>query len=144
MAISTLQTLTPSEAQQRVIERIATEPSMSALNGSTMGAGKTLIAVEVAKRLGSQTILVIAPLGTRVGWEVTFSRQGVTLPFRWLNSTKNGKENMELWMRQDAGIYFVGTEYFVRQGWAGAKRTATWSMRPDLVLFDEAHRARPT
>ena len=115
---------------------------MSALNGSTMGAGKTLIAVEVAKRLGSQTILVIAPLGTRVGWEVTFSRQGVTLPFRWINSTKSGKENMDLWMQQDSGIYFVGTEYFVRQGWSAGKRTATWSMRPDLVMFDEAHRGQ--
>lgn len=142
MVSSILETLIPSDAQQRVIERIATEPSMSALNGSTMGAGKTLIAVEVAKRLGSQTILVIAPLGTRVGWEVTFARQGVTLPFRWINSTKSGKDNMELWMRQDAGIYFVGTEYFVRQGWAGSKRTSTWSMRPDLVLFDEAHRGQ--
>lgn len=137
-----LPALTPTVAQSAAIEKIATEPTMAALNGSTMGAGKTLIAVEVAKRLGSQVILLIAPLGTRVGWEVTFARQGVTLPFRWLNSTKAGKENMESWRRQEAGIYFVGTEYFVRQGWNGSKHTDTWAFKPDLILFDEAHRGQ--
>ena len=137
-----LPALTPTPEQQRLIDRIVTEPTMSALNGSTMGAGKTLIAVEVAKKLASKTILLLAPLGTRVGWEVTFSRQGVTLPFRWVNSTKAGKENLEAWSRQEEGIYFVGTEYFVRQGWNGSKRTDTWSPRPDLVLFDEAHRGQ--
>jgi SNF2 family DNA or RNA helicase len=49
---------------------------------------------------------------------------------------------MDAWLRQDEGIYFVGTEYFVRQGWNGAKRTNTWLPRPDLVLFDEAHRGQ--
>jgi superfamily II DNA or RNA helicase len=142
MVKSSLQALIPTEAQARAIEQIATEPTMAALNGSTMGAGKTLIAVEVSKRLASKTILLVAPLGTRVGWEVTFSRQGVTLPFRWLNSTKSGKENMESWLRQDEGIYFVGTEYFVRQGWNGTKHTDTWAFKPDLILFDEAHRGQ--
>jgi hypothetical protein len=59
-----------------------------------------------------------------------------------LNSTKVGKENMNLWMSGEPGIYFVGTEYFVRQGWSGRSRTKTWSPRPDLVLFDEAHRGQ--
>lgn len=140
--MNNLPALTPTPEQQRLIDRITAEPTMSALNGSTMGAGKTLIAVEVAKKLASKTILLLAPLGTRVGWEVTFSRQGVTLPFRWVNSTKAGKENLDAWSRQEEGIYFVGTEYFVRQGWNGSKRTNTWSPRPDLVLFDEAHRGQ--
>lgn len=142
MVESNLPPLTPTPEQARAIERIATEPTMAALNGSTMGAGKTLIAVEVTKKLGSRVVLLVAPLGTRVGWEVTFARQGVTLPFRWLNSTKSGKENMESWLRQEEGIYFVGTEYFVRQGWNGAKHSDTWSYRPDLILFDEAHRGQ--
>jgi hypothetical protein len=139
---NSLSALTPTAEQQRLIDRIVCEPTMSALNGSTMGAGKTLIAVEVAKGLKAGVILLIAPLGTRVGWEVTFLRQGVTLPFRWLNSTKQGKENMELWLEQEPGIYFVGTEYFVRQGWTGSGASKTWAFKPDLILFDEAHRGQ--
>jgi len=36
----------------------------------------------------------------------------------------------------------VGTEYFVRLGWEKAKRSKVWEQKPDLVLFDEAHRSQ--
>lgn len=107
-----------------------------------MGAGKTLKAVEVAKRLGSKTVLLIAPLNTRLGWQVTFDRQGVELPFKWINSTKDGKAALADWEWQQPGIYFVGVEYFVRKGWVGSERTKTWAIQPDLVLFDEVHRSQ--
>ena len=134
--------LIPSEEQAKAIKRIASEKTRAALNGSTMGTGKTLKAVEVAKRLGSETILLIAPLGTRLGWKVTFERQGVELPFRWINSTKEGKSALADWEWQLPGIYFVGVEYFVRLGWNGKARTKTWTKLPDLVLFDEVHRSQ--
>jgi len=107
-----------------------------------MGAGKTLKAVEVAKLIGAQTILLIAPLNTRLGWQVTFDRQGVTLPFRWINSTNDGKAALTEWEWQQPGIYFVGVEYFVRKGWVGKARSNTWAHRPDMVLFDEVHRGQ--
>lgn len=119
-----------------------TEPTRAALNASTMGAGKTLKAVEVAKGLGSQTVLLIAPLNTRLGWQVTFERQGVDLPFKWVNSTKEGKANLADWEWQQPGIYFVGVEYFVRLGWIGKSRSTVWAKFPDLVLFDEVHRSQ--
>lgn len=134
--------LTPTPEQERAIELIVNEPTRAALNGSTMGAGKTLKAVEVAKRLDAKVILLIAPLGTRLGWKVTFERQGVDLPFRWINSTKEGKQNFADWQWQMPGIYFVGVEYFVRMGWMGKARTDAWIRNPDLVLFDEVHRAQ--
>ena len=137
-----MEALTPTTEQAKAINKIASEPSRAALNGSTMGAGKTLIAVEVAKRIGAETILLIAPLGTRLGWKVTFERQGVTLPFKWISSTKDGKQAMEDWQWQLPGIYFVGVEYFTRQGWNGGKRTNTWSKKPDLIMFDEVHRSQ--
>lgn len=137
-----MEKLTPTAEQEQAIERMVSEPTRSALNGSTMGAGKTLTGVEVAKRIGAQTILLIAPLGTRLGWKVTFERQGVTLPFHWLNSSKAGKEAMVEWEWQTPGIYFVGVEYFTRLGWQGKVRTKTWSHQPDLVMFDEVHRAQ--
>jgi superfamily II DNA or RNA helicase len=134
--------LTPTPEQERAIELMINEPSRAALNGSTMGAGKTVKAVEVAKRLGAETILLIAPLGTRLGWQVTFDRQGVDLPFKWINSTKDGKQAFADWQWQLPGIYFVGVEYFVRMGWQGKVRTNAWMYEPDLVLFDEVHRAQ--
>jgi superfamily II DNA or RNA helicase len=137
-----LEALIPTAEQAEAIAKIVAEPTRSALNGSTMGAGKTLIAVEAAKGLNAQTILLIAPLGTRVGWKVTFERQGVKLPFRWINSSKDGKQALADWQWQLPGIYFVGVEYFVRLGWYKNTRTDVWSKVPDLVLFDEAHRSQ--
>ena len=103
-----MEALTPTAEQAKAIAKIVAEPTRAALNGSTMGAGKTLIAVEVAKGLGAETILLIAPLGTRLGWKVTFERQGVELPFKWINSTKDGKQARSDWDWQLPGIYFVG------------------------------------
>lgn len=134
--------LVPTPEQESAIQRMVAEPTRAALNGSTMGAGKTLKAVEVVKRLGAETILLIAPLGTRLGWQVTFERQGVELPFRWINSTKDGKAALADWDWQLPGIYFVGVEYFVRLGWNGKVRNRTWAKEPDVVLFDEAHRSQ--
>jgi superfamily II DNA or RNA helicase len=137
-----MQKLTPTPEQAHAIRRIVAEPSRSALNGSTMGAGKTLIAVEAAKGLNAQNILVIAPLGTRLGWKVTFERQEVKLPFKWINSSKDGKQALADWQWQLPGIYFVGVEYFARIGWNGKERSDVWAKAPDLVLFDEVHRAQ--
>ena len=138
----TLEKLVPTPEQASAIQRIATEPTRAALNASTMGAGKTLKAVEVAKALGSKTILLIAPLNTRLGWQVTFERQGVDLPFRWINSRSAGQKAKEDWFWQQPGIYFVGVELFVRLGWEGKTRSKMWSHNPDLVLFDEVHRSQ--
>jgi superfamily II DNA or RNA helicase len=107
-----------------------------------MGAGKTVKAVEVAKELGAKTILLIAPLNTRLGWQVTFERQGVDLPFKWIRSTKEGLANLSDWEWEQPGIYFVGVEYFVRLGWNGKERTKTWTHIADMVLFDEVHRSQ--
>jgi superfamily II DNA or RNA helicase len=137
-----LDRLTPTPEQEEAIVRMVGEKSGGVLNASTMGAGKTLKAVEVVRRRGDTVVLLIAPLGTRLGWKATFERQGVELPFRWLNSTKAGKEALQDWMWGLDGIYFVGTEYFVRTGWEGKKRSAVWAKKPDIVLFDEAHRSQ--
>lgn len=137
-----LEPLVPTADQQRAIDRMLAETTRASLNASTMGAGKTLKAVEVAKGLNAETILLIAPLNTRLGWQVTFERQSVELPFKWINSTKQGKANLSDWMWQQPGIYFVGVEYFVRLGWLGKDRSSVWAPQADLVLFDEVHRSQ--
>ena len=137
-----MERLVPTGEQQEAIDRIVAEPTRAALNGSTMGTGKTLKAVEVAKGINAQTILLIAPLGTRLGWKVTFERQGVALPFKWINSTKTGKDALADWEWQLPGIYFVGVEYFTRLGWDGKARTKVWTRQPDMIMFDEVHRSQ--
>ena len=137
-----MERITPTPEQEDAIVKMVWESSGAVLNASTMGAGKTVKAVEVVRRRDDKVVLLIAPLGTRLGWKTTFERQGVELPFRWLNSTKEGKANLQAWEHAQEGIYFVGTEYFVRLGWVGKKRTNTWAYEPDIVLFDEAHRSQ--
>jgi non-specific serine/threonine protein kinase len=134
--------LTPTPEQEQAIEKMVKEKTRASLNGSTMGAGKTLTGVEVARRIDAKTILLIAPLGTRLGWKVTFERQGVTLPFRWVNSTADGKQALADWQWQLPGIYFVGVEYFARLGWVGKARSKVWAQEPDIAMFDEAHRGQ--
>jgi len=56
------QTLAPlvlEERQSLAVEQICSEPTKAALNASLMGTGKTLMGVEVVKRLGSKTVLII-------------------------------------------------------------------------------------
>ena len=138
-----MEALTPTTEQAKAIRKIVAEPTRAALNGSTMGAGKTLIAVEVARGLGAETILIIAPLGTRLGWKVTFERQGVDLTFKWISSSKDGKQARSDWDWQLPGIYFIGVEYFARLGWDTPRvRSKMWAKVPDLVLFDEVHRSQ--
>lgn len=139
----TLRPLIPTPDQDAAIQRIVMETTKSALNASTMGSGKTVKAVEVCKRLGAQTTLIIAPLNTRLGWQVTFERQGVALPFRWINSSKTGKDTLSDWEWQRPGVYFVGVEYFVRLAFdKNKKHSGVWEKNPDLVVFDEVHRSQ--
>jgi len=140
--MSVLERLVPTREQEDAIVRMVSEKSGGVLNASTMGAGKTVKAVEVVRRRGDRFVLLIAPLGTRLGWKATFERQGVDLPFKWLNSTKQGKANLQDWLWGQEGIYFVGTEYFVRLGWDKRARTKVWEQKADIVLFDEAHRSQ--
>jgi len=137
-----MEKLLPTPEQIQSIWRIVSEPTRAALNASTMGAGKTLKAVEVVRKLGAETVLLIAPLNTRLSWKITFERQGVDLPFKWINSTKEGKDNLTDWEWLQSGIYFVGPEYFVRKAFEGNKRSLVWRPEPDIAIFDEVHRSQ--
>ena len=109
--------MTPTPEQAEAIERMATEPTNAALNTSGMGTGKTLMAVETAKALGARVIVIVCPLGTRVGWERTLEAQGYRDPIRRVDSKKAGKEAWELLVKGEPGAYIVGREYFRRLEW---------------------------
>lgn len=63
--MNSLTPLVPTSEQEEAIVKMLWEPSGAALNASTMGAGKTLKAVELVRRRGDNVVLLIAPLGDR-------------------------------------------------------------------------------
>jgi hypothetical protein len=101
-----------------------------------MGTGKTLMATEVAIRLGSKTILIVAPLNTYWGWADTIQRQTdyTAGELRKITSAVDGKKSLADLSAGKPGWYFVGREFFRARDWSG--------IRPDLGIIDECHFAQ--
>ena len=84
--------LVPYPYQERDIQALV-DSNGTGIVATQVGGGKTLIAVEVAKRLETGVNLVIAPKGThKRAWEKTIKRQIPEAQVRYVNSTKAGKE----------------------------------------------------
>lgn len=128
-----MEPLTPYPYQERDIHQILLNDG-TGIVATQVGGGKTLIAVEVAKRLGTGCNLVIAPKGThKSAWEKTIMRQIPDAKVYYVNSTKSGKEAWEAVRRNDEGWYLISPEFFRKFHWGG--------IMPDLAVFDEIHRA---
>lgn len=96
------------------------------------GAGKTLIATEVARRSGVETKLIIAPQGThRKVWERTILEQDPGARVRRLDSSAAGKDAMADFELGEPGHYLMTPQLFTR--WKPTH------LRPDLMMVDEAH-----
>lgn len=125
--------LKPYPYQEKDIEFLVAQNG-TGIVATQVGGGKTLIAIEVAKRLGTGSNLVIAPKGThKRAWHRTIVRQIPTAEVRYINSTHSGIEAFEALERGDSGWYLVTPEFFRRLHWRG--------ITPDLAVFDEIHRA---
>ncbi len=99
-----------------------------------VGGGKTLIAIEVAKRMKTTTNLVIAPKGThKRAWQQTIQRQIPGTTVSYINSSKDGKRAFVNLEKGVAGWYIVSPEFFRKIHWIG--------IIPELAIFDEIHRA---
>lgn len=119
------------EEQEAAVQRMLSEPSRAVLNASEMGRGKTVMTVELTKRLGASTILVICPLATRVGWERTFNQQQIGLSVQRIDSTVKGKAAYAALAQKEPGVYLVGREYFRMLEWK--------KIKPDVAVYDEIH-----
>ena len=108
----------PSEKQQEHIDRIVGEPSQAALVNLATGAGKTLVAMSVAKALAPDQVLIIAPLNTRGGWKVHAERVWPGRPFLSIESRNSNFEKLAL---GHSGIYFVTKDYFAKRSWTQAE-----------------------
>lgn len=160
-----MQKYTLTEDQREAVDAMLSPKSEGAcLLASDPGTGKTLVGVTYAMEAGAETVLIVAPLQTIDGWENHFRDQGCELPFRQISSDKDGKNALDDWMWLIPGVYFVGQEYFERLGWmkqplfnrdktprldkkTGKQltrkvKTGVWDPIPDVIIFDEVHRAQ--
>lgn len=125
--------LKPYDYQEKDIANIIANDG-TGIVATQVGGGKTLIAIEVAKRLNLSSILIIAPKGThKRAWERTILMQVPDAEVFYINSTVSGKQALEALRKNKAGWYLISPEYFRKFHWVGVK--------PDLAVFDEIHRA---
>jgi hypothetical protein len=111
-------------------------PEAGAIIASAPGAGKTLVATEVAKGLGVGTVLIVAPQGTHGrAWKKTIVRQGLAKAedVHILIGTAKGRKAIASFKWGLTGVYITTPQWFARQNWAKYK--------PDMVIFDEIHMA---
>lgn len=119
--------------QEAAVERMVNEPTRAALNASQYGTGKTVVTVEVAKRLGAGVILIACPLFTKYSWEATIIGQVPDAVVKHINNTKAGKEALDDLLAGVEGWYIIGREYLY------SKREAITriSHNIDFMAYDE-------
>lgn len=96
--------------------------------------GKTITAVEFARRVGVETIVIIGPLNTRRSWEKTVKAQIPDAPFYYVEN-KPAAHKAGVFTKlasKQPGWYFIGWE-FMRTG-------AITGSYADMVIADEVHR----
>lgn len=122
--------MTPRPFQEEDIRRIVANKGVALVAAGT-GAGKTLIGVEVIRRLNTHVNLIVAPQGThKRAWTRTLLRQGLTAPRR-LDGTKKGKAAFADLTWGIPGNYITTPQWFSRAMWNGVE--------PDLAIIDEIH-----
>lgn len=128
-----LEPLKPYPYQELDIKKLI-ESNGTGIVATQVGGGKTLIGIEVAKRMKTTTNFVIAPKGThKRAWEQTILRQIPDASVRYINSTKEGKQAFVDLEKGKAGWYIISPEFFRKFHWVG--------ITPELAIFDEIHRA---
>lgn len=127
--------LVPYDWQQADIDKITAliSPEVGALVVSAPGAGKTLVAVEVQRRLKPEVTLIIAPPSTHPSWERTLKRQGVATEVRHLIGTAKGRKAYADLTWGKPGTYITSAQWFSRHDWG--------HIDIDMVVFDEIHQA---
>lgn len=96
------------------------------------GLGKTLAAVEWAKRKGVETVVVVAPLNTFRTWKKTFNEQMPDMPVHYLRSDNKHVSAFGWVKEKQRGVYIIGWE-LMRTG-------AMTGQVVDLIIADETHK----
>lgn len=108
----------------------ATDSDRAGLNASTVGAGKTLTAVQAAIESGAQHKLVIAPLNTLDGWQRTVRIMDDGAQMQFIN-TNNPQAVIDF--REGKPGWFFG-------GWEFLRQFSLQDVTIDFLIGDEIHR----
>src|SRR5690625_639418 len=111
------------------------------LNASQLGRGKTAMTVQYILETGAEVVLLIVPLGTRIGWERHLKMMGWEHPIHRIES-KN--DHFDLLADGKPGAYIVGREYFTLSGTSAKNRDVRYDWKKvahliDVCVFDEVH-----
>ena len=122
----------PREDQEQDIQHILQHDRTLCAND--LGTGKTVVAVEAARRSGAQRVLIVAPLVTFRGWKNWVASQTGT-ELRQVSS----KRKADILAFGDLaggepGWYFTGWEFARSIGWGTVPSV-------DYLILDEVHRA---
>lgn len=129
-ATTKLDPMKPFPFQEADIQALVKSNGTGLVTAGT-GAGKTIVAVEVMRRLKTSVNLIVAPQGThRRAWARTMVRQGMEAPRR-LDGTKKGKAAFADLLWGVEGNYITTPQWFSRQNWT--------KIKPDMAVVDEIH-----
>ncbi len=97
--------------------------------------------VQYILETGAEVVLLIVPLGTRIGWERHLKMMGWEHPIHRIES-KN--DHFDLLADGKPGAYIVGREYFTLSGTSAKNREVRYNWRKvadkiDVAVFDEVH-----
>lgn len=120
---------------------VADDPHNFIANGFVVhNTGKTIMAVELAKRIGAETVLVVGPANPKVvgSWRSTFERQEYPHPF--VKIEKGNHLDVD-YRNPLPGVYYVSKEFATRHDSLGKhERDIPWNKSGfDMVIADEAH-----
>lgn len=127
MSVSVLEPITPYPWQLESAGRLAEiiRARGAAIDASDTGIGKTVVALEVVRRLGDPPTLVVCPKSVIPSWERTAARMGVSVDVVNYEKLVRG--------RTPYGFFEYG---------GGTVRWWQWAPEVRFVIFDEVHRCK--
>lgn len=120
--------------QEEDVSRAINEGHKSIFLAYEQALGKTLTAIEFARRTGVEVVVVIGPLNTRRSWEKTVKEQIPDAKFYSLDNTPAAHKaggHLKISAREP-GWYFVG--------WEMMRTGAVAGVYADMIIADEVHR----
>jgi len=94
--------------------------AQACVNGSDCGTGKTLVAIEVMKRLGNPATLAVCPKPVIPGWTRAAKLQGTDITAINYEILRTGRTPFGIWRNE----------------------RFAWSRAVEFLIFDECHRAK--
>lgn len=139
--------ITPSQEKAILLalDQVGEGRSNGCLVGDEPGFGKTLAGTEVALRgqteHGWERVLFVALPDTHGQWASLIDLQSDgAVEARVMNGTKRGKENLQAFLKREAGVYIAGSHYLAAQDWETKEMADGSNKRVRKHVFERATR----